>query len=307
MLTLIKSIPRVWRKYWLRFMTMLILCLLLFSTGCTSLTGLYFVPRTVWIQTPQDVGLVYEDVYLTTADDITVHAWWMPAQQDGVLEHNEEQQADAPVVLYLHGNGENISSHFRSIAWLPERGVGVLALDYRGYGASEGHAMMPAVMLDIEAAAIWLKNKAPEQPLVVLGQSMGAALAVNFVAAAQQTYAVKALLLDAPFSGFPAIARSALAHSWIGYLFWPGTLLVPSRWDPVDLAPSIGVPVLVFHSPTDQVIPYQQGRKVYEALSSPSCWFDSRGHHIETFSYDDLRAVAHRFIQAQGCSSFTGD
>ena len=49
-----------------------LVCLFLLSgvlVGCTSLTSLYFVPRTVWIQTPQDVGLVYEDVYLTTADD----------------------------------------------------------------------------------------------------------------------------------------------------------------------------------------------------------------------------------------------
>jgi len=287
-----------------------LVCLFLLSgvlVGCTSLTSLYFVPRTVWIQTPQDVGLVYEDVYLTTADDITVHAWWIPAQQDGVLEHNEEQQADAPVVLYLHGNGENISSHFRSVAWLPERGVGVLALDYRGYGASEGRAMMPAVMMDVEAAAIWLKSRAPEQPLVVLGQSMGAALAVNFVAAAQHTYSIEALVLDAPFSGFPAVARSALAHSWIGYLFWPGTLFVPSTWDPVRLAPSIEVPVLVFHSPSDGVIPYDQGKEVYAALRSPSCWIDSVGPHIQTFAYPDLKEVAYRFIEAQGCSSFTGD
>lgn len=54
-------------------------------------------------------------------------------------------------VLFLHGNAENISTHFRSIAWMPAEGFNVLALDYRGYGASAGTPSLEGMQLDIDA------------------------------------------------------------------------------------------------------------------------------------------------------------
>ena len=274
---------------------------LLLVSGCSSLTSLYFYPQTVWIQTPENLGLSYQDVWLQAADGTQLHAWWIPPQQP--LTADRSAVAADTVVLYLHGNAENISSHIRSVDWLPKAGVGVLALDYRGFGASQGRAMMPSVLQDVEAAAAWLQQHQADKHLVVLGQSMGAALAVNFVAAAGPLYGVDALLLDAPFSGFPQVARAALTSSWLGWLFVPGSWLIPSQWNPADLAPRINVPTLVMHSEQDQVIPVQQGRKVFEQLSGSRCWLDSRGPHVASFLFEDIRLVSQEFILSRSCGN----
>ncbi|WP_420590432.1 alpha/beta hydrolase [Bacterioplanoides sp.] len=286
--------------------TLLIVCLLL--SGCSSLTSLYFYPQTVWIQTPEALGLEYQDVWLAAADGTELHGWWLPGQSPDkhlpgqpLAEDNEQQAASDLVVLFLHGNAENVSSHVRNVEWLPPLGVSVFALDYRGFGASQGEALMPSVLQDVEAAAIWLKTHFPDKKLVVLGQSMGAALAVNFVAAAQDRYQIQALVLDAPFAGFPQIARSALTSTWLGWIFVPFTWLIPADWNPVDKASKITIPTLVMHSPYDQVIPYEQGQAVFQQLGGERCWLDSRGGHIATFSFLTLRQSALSFIEQKKC------
>ncbi|WP_157729944.1 alpha/beta hydrolase [Bacterioplanes sanyensis] len=265
-----------------------VLCCL---SGCSSLTSVFFYPQQVWIQTPADVGLVYEDVALQAQDGTRLHAWWLPAQQDGDW-----------VVLYLHGNAENISSHFRSIDWLPAEGVSVLALDYRGFGASEGRPMLPAVFMDIEAAAMWLRQRHPDKKLAVLGQSIGAALAVPFVSKAQQRYQIDALFLEAPLASYSQVARHALSQSWIGYLIWPATWLLPSDWDPIDHANGIRVPTMIMHSTDDDIIPYQHGRRVYDALENvKACWHDSQGGHIASYVVPNLRRKTLWFLREGRC------
>lgn len=256
-------------------------------TGCSSLTRLYFQPRTLWLQTPEAYAIEYDDVWLDTRDEVKLHAWWLMP---------EEVKANSPTILYLHGNAENISTHARSIYWLVEAGYRVLALDYRGYGASEGTAVMPDVLLDLEAAAEWLVLKAPDSEIAILGQSMGTALATNFVAAHQDDYPIKALVLDSTFAEFPGIARNALGQVWVGWIVMPFTLLIPSRWDPVDQVQDIHVPTLVMHSKMDNVLPYAGGLRIYDSLPAGNCWLDSKGPHIASFRYGSMREAVMDFI-----------
>lgn len=271
---------------------------LLFLAGCTSLSSLFFYPQTVWISTPADAAINYQDVWLKANDGTGIHAWWMPAQGT---------EADTNVMLlYLHGNAENISSHSHSIYWLPKNGVSVLALDYRGFGASEGKALMPDVLQDIEAAAAWMKQQYPDKELIILGQSIGSALAINFAAQAASEYDIKALVLDAPFTGFPAVARSAMSSNIIGWIIWPFTVLVPNRWDPIKKVADINLPVLIMHSPKDKVVPYKQGKKLYKRwqLEYPAqthCWLESKGSHVMSFAFPELRQATLEFLRTKEC------
>lgn len=281
-----------------------LLALTLILGGCTSLTGLFFYPQKIWISTPEDFQLEYQDVWLTTADNVQVHSWWIPAQTAGQLVPSDT------MVLYLHGNAENISSHAMSVYWLARAGVDVLALDYRGFGASEGQAMLPAVLQDLEAATAWMRAEYPDKKLVIVAQSIGTALAVNFVAKAAEHYQVDALVLDAPFARFGSVARSALSSNIIGWLVWPFTVLVPSQWDPIKSASAVQIPTLVLHSPEDKVVPYKQGKKLYRAIrahNSNSCWLDSQGAHVASFLQAELRAQTLSFIKVKSCLPLQAD
>ncbi len=116
--------------------------LIVMLTGCS---GLFFYPYRGHLQTPDQLGLTYENVYLKAADDVQLHAWFLPAT--GSVRGT---------VYYLHGNAENISTHIHSVRWLPDEGYNVLLLDYRGYGLSEGKAALPGALWDIKAGLQWL-------------------------------------------------------------------------------------------------------------------------------------------------------
>ena len=264
-------------------------------SGCSGTTSYFFYPQSIWFSTPEEVGQPYKNIILTAADGTRLHSWWLPAQK----------KASNTLVLYLHGNAQNISTHSHSIYWLTQQGVDVLALDYRGFGASQGEASLPDILQDIEAATRWIKQHYPEKRFFILGQSIGASLAVNFVAKAEDFYAIDGLILDAPFEGFGKIAREATSKNIIGWLIYPFTLLVPGTWDPVDAAVEISVPTLVMHSKDDAVIPYSQGRAVFEVIAADNkeaCWLESRGGHIASFNFDQMRSETLRFINKGKCA-----
>ncbi len=266
--------------------------------GCNSVSTLFFYPQSVLIATPQEAALEYRDVWLKAVDGTKLHSWWIPAQG--------EQPDSNIMVLYVHGNAENISSHSRSIYWLPSQGVSVLALDYRGFGASEGKARLPEVLQDMGAAAAWMKQEYPEKDLVILGQSIGSAIAINFTAQAAEQYKIKALVLDAPLTGFATAARSAMSKNPVGWFIWPFTVLIPSQWDPIKHIEGIDIPVLIIHSPEDQVLPYKYGKKLYNKWQHAHprqqlCWLDSKGPHIMSFAFAELRQATLSFMVNKQC------
>ncbi len=177
----------------------------LFLGGCSSLL---FYPEPVVQITPARAGLEYRDVTLTTADGVRLRAWWLPAKKGVPVKGT---------VLYLHGNGGNLSWHLGGTWWLPAEGYQVLMLDYRGYGQSEGQPGLPEVYRDIDAAFAWL-DQAPEvkgTERVLLGQSLGGALAIHYLAEHPQRQGqFKALVFD----GVPASYRGIARHMLDGLL-----------------------------------------------------------------------------------------
>lgn len=270
-------------------------------SGCTSLTTLYFFPQPLWVATPAESGLYYQDVYLRAADQTELHAWWIPAQ-------GEVADSDK-VVLYLHGNAENISSHARTVYWLTQKGVGVLALDYRGFGASTGQALFPDVLQDVGAAVSWLRTQQPHKQIVIVAQSIGTAVAIDFLAEAGEEHGISALVLDAPIARFGSVARHAFGQSVLGWVLWPFTVLLPSRYDPIEHIDQLHLPVLILHSPNDKIVPYEQGQKLYQAWRQRHpqqrlCWQDAQAGHVMSFAFPELRRVTLAFILHLDCERF---
>jgi len=271
----------------------LLLVLTLCLSACSNLTSLMFYPQTQYVRSPEDINLQYDSVALAASDGVALNAWWLPAQG--------KQRAVAgrtPTVLFLHGNAENISTHIGSVYWLPEQGVNVLLLDYRGYGSSDGTPVLPDIFKDIEAATAWIQAEHPESPMFIFGQSIGASLAAYAVPELSRHYPVQGLILDAGFSGYRAVARDVTSRGILSaILLWPCTWLLPTDWDSEDhIADLSPVPLLMFHSPDDQTVPYHSGRRLFEAAAEPKRWVDSKGRHIQTFNFPDMRSELLKFL-----------
>ena len=268
--------------------------------GLTGCSEWLFYPEPGLPFTPQKAGLEYRDIQLTAADGTRLHAWWLPAK------------AGVPIkgtVLHLHGNGGNLAWHLGGSYWLPEQGYQVLMLDYRGYGQSEGSPNLPEVYQDIAAAFSWLEQ-APEvkgKPLSVLGQSLGGAMAVHYLAQnPAQRQQLQALVLDGAPASYRAVGQYALSNAWLTWpLQVPLSWLVPDADSALYAAPQLqGLPILIFQSIDDQVVPLANGVQLYQAAPPPRVLQLTRGPHVQTFAAQAWRDVLLSFLEDP--QAFTG-
>ncbi|NBB32206.1 alpha/beta hydrolase [Pseudomonas sp. BC115LW] len=266
-----------------------ILCLLLTLNGCSSLL---FYPEPGLPFTPDKAGLQYRDVSLTTADGVKLHAWWLPAKEGGAVKGT---------VLHLHGNGGNLAAHLGGSWWLPKQGYQVLLLDYRGYGLSAGEPGLPQVYQDIDAAFTWL-DQAPQvqgTPLIVLGQSLGGAMALHYLAEHPQRQAqLKALVLDGVPASYREVGQFALSTSWLTWPFQvPLSWLVPDADSAIRAMPQVNaVPKLIYHSIDDPIVPLSNGIRLYQAAPPPKVLQLTRGGHVQTFADPVWRTVMLRYL-----------
>jgi fermentation-respiration switch protein FrsA (DUF1100 family) len=269
--------------------SLLTLALTLVLSGCSSLL---FYPEPGLPLTPDKAQLQYRDVNLTTADGTRLRGWFLPAKPGVPVKGT---------VLHLHGNGGNMSWHLGGTWWLPEQGYQVLLLDYRGYGLSEGEPSLPAMYQDIDAAFDWL-NKAPEvqgKSLVVLGQSIGGALAVHYLAEhPQQRSQLKALVLDGVPASYREVARYTLGTSWLTWPFKrPLSWVIPDQDSAINgIAQLKGTPMLLFQSLDDTQVPLHNGISLYQAAPPPRVLQLTRGPHVQTFGDPTWRAVMIRYL-----------
>lgn len=268
---------------------LLTLALMLILSGCSELL---FYPESGLPLTPDKAHLQYRDVMLTAADGTQLRGWWLPAKEGVAVKGT---------VLHLHGNGGNMSWHLGGSWWLPEQGYQVLLLDYRGYGLSQGEPSLPAIYQDIDAAFDWL-NKAPEvqgKPVVVLGQSIGGALAVHYLAEhPQQRAQVKALVLDGVPASYREVARYTLGTSWLTWPFKrPLSWVIPDTDSAINGMPQLaGTPMLLFQSLDDMQVPLSNGISLYQAAPPPRVLQLTRGAHVQTFADPTWREVMVRYL-----------
>jgi hypothetical protein len=266
------------------------LALLLAATTLAGCSRLLFLPMERWARTPADVGLDYRDVDLRAADGTALSAWWLPARGEA-----------RGTVLFLHGNAENISTHLRSVAWLPDAGYQVLLLDYRGYGRSDGRPTVPAVFADLRAAAAWLAAEpaVDGRPLFLLGQSLGAALG-GYLAGAEPDFRepFTAVVLDSGFARYRDIAREVAARGVVTWPFqWPIAAGMPDGYDPVDQVGRLSpVPLLLIHGTRDGVVGYHHAQALFAAAREPRFLLSYDGPHIAAFEDAEIRAAVLRFF-----------
>lgn len=229
-------------------------------------------------RTPDSMGWTYEEIWLDTPFGRT-HAWWVPK--------------DNPrgTVLFSHGNAGNIADRLESIGLLRKLGFSVLAYDYGGYGLSEGEGPSEKrCRADVRAAWRHLTDTRgiPPEQILLFGRSLGGAVTADLA----QEVRPGAVVLESTFLSVPDVAREKL---W----FLPVRALCSSPFNSKDKVGRITAPVLVVHSPDDTLIPYRNGKGLYERITAPKQFLEIRGDHNDGFvlSMEKYLAGWEEFLQ----------
>jgi fermentation-respiration switch protein FrsA (DUF1100 family) len=223
--------------------------------GC-PMKGLIFFPEKRIDATPADVGLAFEDLYLTASDGVQIHGWFVPVS------------GAQTTLLWFHGNAGNISHRVPLLLQLHQKiKANIFMVDYRGYGRSEGKVSEKGTYLDALASYDYLSTRAGADParIVAFGQSLGAAVGVEL--ATQRNLA--GLILEAPFTSIKEMARAVY--------FLPLGGFISTRYDNLAKIKKIQTPLLILHGDQDEIVPYAQGRRLFEAANEPKRFYTIAG------------------------------
>jgi len=225
----------------------------------------------------------FEEVWVDRGEDPRQRLWVMRAAADS---------AARPWVLYLHGNASNVASRLSilHVEKLRALGLNVLAAEYRGFGGMEGVPTEAGLNADARSAYDYLRQALHADPrrIVVYGWSLGSAVAVDLVSRVDEG----AVILE----GAPA---SLVAIGARRYPYFPIRLMIRNPFESILKIGKAGSPMLFLHSPEDAVIPFAEGRKLYDAAPSPKQFVEVSGGHIYASERDPRFFPAVRaFLQA---------
>lgn len=231
---------------------------------------------------PAARGLRGERVTVTASDGVRLHGWYLPPAPAGAT-------VLAPGLLWFYGNMETVAALAPIIAEVKPPRFGLLIIDYRGYGESEGEPTEAGIYRDAEAAWTHLvaRPEIDSARIALYGRSLGGVAAL-FLAARHE---VAAVVLDSPFSTARAMARE---HYW----FLP-QFLIRLSLDNLGRARQLRAPLLVIHGTRDRVAPIAMGRAVATAGNAERFIAIEGAGHNDTYAAlgDRYRELIHTFLE----------
>ena len=237
---------------------------------------LIYHPYRQILTTPAAIGLEYHELRLQSPDGVEFVVWSIPSKSSPVN------------VVYFHGNAENISNSIGMYKLLYELGVNVYALEYRGYANCTGTQSEGGITTDLRTFSEYLTNSLPpDAKTVALGRSLGGAVAAKFATLCP----VDGIILESTFNRMVDVGRKA-------FPYLPISFLLRERYDSEEIVRSFGKPVLVIHSPDDEVIPFELGRRLFAAAIGEKSFVEIKGSHNSGFeiSEETLRTAYRDFF-----------
>jgi fermentation-respiration switch protein FrsA (DUF1100 family) len=246
-----------------------ILLLFLIGGAVASVSGqdlsaienaILFFPDKKIEATPNKINLKFDAVELITVDKVKLCAWWTPSDNARAT------------LIFSHGNGGNISHRLDKLKIFHDLALNVLLYDYRGYGKSEGSPNEKGFYADVEAAYDFVVNdkKIPADQIIAYGESLGGPVAAHLAA----NNKVQLLILESTFTNLEDMAR----------LHMPLLAgLAKSKFDTLADVAKMKSPVLVLHSPNDEIVPYAQGQKLFASINTPKQFVILQGDHNNGF------------------------
>jgi uncharacterized protein len=216
-----------------------------------------------------------ENTFFNAADGTRLHGFYFP--------HHSPQA----VTLFAHGNGGNAGGWANvGVELRKKHQVSVLVFDYRGYGLSEGKPNEKGLLQDARAARAWLARRAnvKEQDIVLMGRSLGGGVMVDLAA----NDGAKALILQSTFTSLPA---AAAAHSSL-----IPTGLMKNRFNSLAKIKKYHGPLLCSHGDADRVVPFTQGKQLFEAANEPKKFFTVPGGDHNTPEPPEYHRLLDQFL-----------
>jgi fermentation-respiration switch protein FrsA (DUF1100 family) len=229
-------------------------------------------PAGEWEQTK----VLVQDANFAAEDGTKLHGWYV---------RHPQPKAHA---LVLHGNAGNVTLMADSLRVLNHRhGLSVLAIDYRGYGRSEGSPTEQGVVQDARAARKWLAQKEgiAESDVILMGQSLGGGVAIDLAA----SDGCRGLVVAGTFTSIPDVAQHHI--SWL-----PMRWLLSSKMDSLGKIKNYQGPLLLAHGDADEVVPYQQGVALFEAAPGPKKMITNFGGKHNDPLPEEYRRALDEFI-----------
>lgn len=195
---------------------------------------------------------------------------------------------DSPNVLFFHGNGEIVADYDDIGQMYTKLGINFLPVDYRGYGRSEGSPTIGHMLRDCHAildfTAKWLHENGYTGPMIVMGRSLGSASALELGARRQTEIA--GMILESAFAfGVPLLEL-------LGVRIETPDVVEEKVFAHIRKMSSFKKPVLIIHAEYDHIIPFSDGRALFEACSS------------KTKSFLEIPGADHNDIFYRGLSKY---
>lgn len=263
----------------------MILFFLSLLSGCSKL---FFYPHRQFYENFNLFLYKYEDVYFYTKDGVMLHGWFFPSKENKAT------------VLFFHGNAENISTHINNVLWLINNGYNVFAIDYRGYGKSQGNPSIEGVHIDAEAAINRALNfEKAHSNIIIYGQSLGGSVAITVTAKFKQEDRIKAIIIESPFAGYRMIAQEKLSNiMFLNFFKYLLSYLISDNFSPEKNINELAhLPKLFLHGKKDNIVPYHHSQLLFEKAKEPKILIilDDAGH-INVSKYGNVRNVILNFI-----------
>ena len=245
------------------FLLLMSTAVLLYLAACAYMWGTQrqriFEPAPQLQVTLDRIGMKHEEVRIPSgsgAERGELYAWWIPADQ-----------ADAPTLLYLHGNDQNVGHGHDVDNAVRMHGLGynLLMADYRGYGKSTGGEPSEAKVYE-DAEAAWnylLKQRASTpQHTFIYGHSLGGAIAIDL---AMHHPEAAGLIAESTFTSMSDMGRRE--YSYLNYM--PVSWLLNQRFDSLDKVGKLKIPALFIHGTLDKRIPWQMSQQLFDRTPQP--------------------------------------
>jgi uncharacterized protein len=246
--------------------------------------ALQYRPADTALVTPAQAGFDrVETLRLATADGQSLVAWFAPPQQS------------RPLILYFHGNGGVLADRAERFRKLLDSGFGLLAIAYRGYDGSTGAPTQDGLLLDAEAAVSEAARRGfTNKRLVLIGESLGSGVATIMAS----RHEAAALILDAPFLSALHVAQSR-------YWMFPVRYLMRDQFRSDLAIGSVDCPVLMAHGADDDVVPIDEGRRLFALAHDPKKFIAvPKGGHL-VLGLPEVYPQAAAFIDAYATQPFT--